>query len=164
MSIKDVLDKAQKVEPIARVNGMDIVSFDDQMTVAQADMVEGYDLGNRTLNADGTVARSRVKYASVNVENFYINRFKKTGKSYLVVNDYRAIKEQSTGRVYLKQIPAYEIKRDEETKQLKLSKITTVSDTEFIADFTHTFTREAMAEIMPLLTGGAEVTAEHITI
>lgn len=164
MSMRDILQAAEKVEPIAQRNGVKVVSFDDSTVMAQADLTNGVDLGNRIVNPDGTIARSRAPYAAVNLENFYANRYRKIGKVLRVVVDYRAIKEQASGRVYLKQIPCYEIARDEKSGELELKKVCTISDTEFIGDYTHKLNREAMAQILPLITGGIDVTADDISI
>ena len=163
MSMRDILQAAEKVEPIAHRNGVKVVSFDDSTVMAQADLTNGVDLGNRIVNPDGTIARSRAPYAAVNLENFYANRYRKVGKVLRVVVDYRAIKEQASGRVYLKQIPCFEIARND-NGELEMRKVCTITDTEFISDYTHKLNREAMAQILPLITGGIDVTADDISI
>lgn len=163
MSMKEILQAAENVEPIAQKNGVKVVSFEDSSVMAQADLTNGVDLGNRIVNADGTIARSRAPYAAVNLENFYANRYRKVGKVLRVVVDYRAIKEQASGRVYLKQIPCYEIARND-SGELEMRKVCTITDTEFISDYTHKLNREAMAQILPLITGGIDVTADDISI
>lgn len=163
MSLRDVLQAAERVSPIAESNGTKVVSFEDSSVMAQADLTNGVDLGNRTLNPDGSIARSRAPYAAVNLENFYANRYRKVGKVLRVVVDYRAIKEQASGKVYLKQIPYYEIARNEDG-HLALRMVGMVADTEFVGAYTHKLSREAMAEILPLITGGIDVTADEITI
>lgn len=164
MSLRDVLAAAEGVQAVAEKNGMRVVSFEDSSVMAQADLTNGVDLGNRVLNPDGSIARSRATYAAVNLDSFYANRYRKIGKVLRVVVDYRAIKEQSSGRVYMKQIPYFEIVRDDKTGKLVMRKIGAVIDTEFINEYTHKLNREAMAEILPLITGGIDVTADDITI
>ena len=77
---------------------------------------------------------------------------------------YRCIREQSSGHVFLKSIPVYIISRNTEGN-LEVEKVTTVSDTEFISDFTNTLNNKSMAEILPLITQyGNDVTADTMPI
>ncbi len=162
-TILENLQRAKDVKPVYEQNGIKVVSFEEQRALAQADMVNGDTIGNRLVNNDGTVGRSRTAYAAINTDYLYLNRYKKSGKSLYVVIDYRAIKEQETGRVYLKQIPAYVIVRGDDG-ELKLSKTVMISDAEFISDYTHMLTPSAMSQITPLLTEGTEITADEISI
>lgn len=162
-SILESLQKAQNVKPIYEQNGVQVVSFEEQRALAQASIVNGDELGNRLVNPDGTIGRSRTRFAAINTDYLYLNRYRKVGKSLYVVIDYRAIKEQDKGRIYLKQIPAYVITRDSDGN-LQLTKTVTVSDTDFVSDYTHTLNPSAMAQIIPLLNNGTEITADDITI
>ena len=65
MGILDSLKRAENIHPLYEQNGVKVVSFEDQRAAAQAEITEGVDLGNRTVNADGTIARSRTKYAAI---------------------------------------------------------------------------------------------------
>lgn len=161
--LRETLDKADQVKPIAEHNGMQIVTFADQRDIAVADMVNKVGLDTVQFNPDGTVARTPGRYAAVNPDHYYINRFKRVKDSIYVVMDYRAIQDLPSGSVYAKQIPAYVIKRDAE-KKLVLDKVVTVSDTEFMSDFTHILSREAMAQIKPLLDAGVGVTVDDLGI
>lgn len=114
-------------------------------------------------NPDGSVARTPVKFAAVNLDNYYINRFKRVKDAYHIVVDYRSITEQASGSVYLKVIPAFVIKRNDD-KELYLEKVVTISDTEFIADFTQSLDRESMAQIVPLLVNGVGVSTSSLAI
>lgn len=163
VSLRDVMDKTKDVQPVGEHNGVQIVGFDEQRDMAQLDILENRSLGTVQMNPDGTVARTPIRFAAVNLDNYYINRSKRVKDSLYVVTDYRAIKEQPTGVVYLKQIPAYVFKRDEK-KELYIDKVVTVSDTEFITDFTHTLKREAMAQLMPLIAAGVGVTTDDLGI
>lgn len=162
-NLKEAIEKTEKIKPIAVENGIPIVSFEEQRDLAVLDKMTNPELGQLQMNHDGSVARTPVRAAAVNLDNYYINRYKKVKSTILVVTDYRAIKEQSTGSVYLKQIPAYTIARDAEGK-LYLASVVNVSDSEFIADFTHTLNREAMSQIMPLIVNGVGVTADDLMI
>lgn len=162
--LKDLMERVEQVQPVAETNGVKVVSFDQQRDMALLDYREGKsDLGTIQMNPDGTVARTPVKFAAVNLDIFYINRAKRVKDKLYVVTDYRAIMEQSTGTVYLKQIPTFVIKRDEH-KALVLEKVVTVTDAEFVSDFTYILNQEAMAQIMPLLTTGIGVTTGDLGI
>lgn len=163
MGLKELIEKTESVKPIGEMNGIPVVTFEEQRDLAQVDKLMKTDMGLLTFNPDGSVAETPTRYVSVNMESYYINRFKRVENSLLIVTDYRAIKEQSTGRVYLKQIPAFVISRNKKG-DLFLEKTVTISDTEFISDFTHILNREAMKTILPLLVSGTGVTLEDITI
>ena len=163
MGILDNLKRAENIHPLYEQNGVKVVSYEDQRAAAQAEIMEGVDLGNRTVNADGTIARSRTKYAAINPDHLYMNRYKKIGTKLVVVTDYRAIKEQSRGRVYLRQIPAYVIGRDSD-RNLVLEKVITVSDTEFIGEYTRQLSPDAMKQIAPLLQQEAVITQDDLVI
>lgn len=162
MNILESLKRAEEVKPLYEQNGVKVVTFEDQRAVAQAEIINDVDLGNRTVNPDGTIARSRTKYAAINTDHLYLNRFKKVGPKLFVVTDYRAIKEQSTGRIYKKQIPAVVFTRGDDG--LKREKTVLVEDKDFVSDFTKTLTPEAMAQLIPLLSGNNDITAEDLPI
>ena len=158
-TIKEILDAVEDVKVIGDMNGTKIMSFHDQNIAAQADMINGeVDSGIAQMNPDGSIARSNYKYAAINVDALYENRFKQitekdaageTKNKVLVVVDYRACKEQKTGQIYTKTIPAFVIVR--EGKKLKLESTTLVSDDEFIRDFTGKLNIDAMNEILRLI-------------
>lgn len=173
-TMTEVLVESEKVEPLAEVNGMKVVSFEEAQTLNQAELMkkelgQGGETGDRTFNPDGSVARSKTKVAAVNYDSVFSNRYrlvKKRGESDCleVVVDYRAIKEQERGQIYVQRIQAYVIKRDED-KNLVLDHITTVSDRDFISEFTHKLNADAMKEILPLITeGGKEISTDEILI
>lgn len=162
MNILDSLKRAEEVKPLYEQNGVKVVTFEDQRAVAQAEIINDVDLGNRTVNPDGTIARSRTKYAAINTDHLYLNRFKKVGAKLFVVTDYRAIKEQSTGRIYKKQIQAAVFTRGDDG--LKKEKNVLIEDKDFVSDFTKTLTPEAMAQLIPLMSGNNDITAEDLPI
>lgn len=161
--LREVLDKTKDIKPVDERNGVQIVTFEQQRDLAQLDVLENRDLGTIQMNPDGTVARTPVKFAAVNLDNYYINRTKRVKDRLYVVVDYRVIREQDTGNVSLKQIPAYVIKRGE-NKELVLDKVVTVSDAEFVADFTYILNREAMAQVLPLIAAGVGVSTGDLGI
>lgn len=163
--LKDLMERAEQVRPVAEINGIKVVSFEQQRDLALLDYREGRenDLGTIQMNPDGTVARTPVKFAAVNLDLFYINRAKRVKDKLYVVTDSRAIREQSTGSVYLKQIPTFVIKRGE-NKELVLEKVVTVTDAEFVSEFTYILNQSAMAQILPLLTTGIGITTGDLGI
>lgn len=165
-ALKDMIEKTEKIEPITVVNGIKVVQFSEQRDLAQVEKMipESGGLDTIQMNPDGTVARTPVRYAAVNLDYYYINRYKKVKDSLYIVNDFRAIQEQQTGAVYAKQIQAYVVSRDKVSGNLQLDKTVMISDTEFVSDFTHTLNREAMAQIVPLLANGIGVTTDDLGI
>lgn len=149
--ISNALEKAKDIQPLAIKNGMQIVSYEDAVILNQIEMMDdATDMGERKFNPDGTLARSKKKISSINVETLFNNRFRKmAGKKYQVVIDYRAIKEQSSGIIYAKNIVAYEI--GSVNGELKLLKIVNVSDSEFISEFTNRLDIPSMVRILPLI-------------
>lgn len=148
MAIREILEKADKIIPIAVIDGVKIVSFEDYMDAAIASKINGTkDVGVRTLNADGTVAASYHEYAAVNVDSFFANRYYLSGKKVLkVVTDYRAIKEQPTGRVYTSRVIAYNVERVDGV--LTCTGADYISDVTFVKDYTHQLDAAGAAEVM----------------
>jgi len=165
MGILETLQEAKSIEPIAVKNGVKIVSFADAATLANADFInKEAQTGMRTYNPDGTLARSRKSFVAINEDSYFSNRYKVKSKKMYVVTDYRAIKEQSTGKCYIKNIPCYVFYRDENGK-LAIEKVQTISDSEFVSDFVNTLDKSAMRELLPLIaTFGHEVTASTMPI
>lgn len=162
MSLREILDRAERVKPVAEINGKKIMSYEDLRDISTAEINEGGKINIVEFNPDGTPRNSMTRNVATNLEHFYINRFKTVDKEMFIVRDYRAISEQSTGRVYAKRIPCYVVKRNEKGK-LYLDRMVTVSDDEFIADFTHILDHKSMSEVLPLLTV-TDTTREGITI
>ena len=120
-------------------------------------------------NKDGSLASTGKTVHAVNPDYFFMNRYKVKGKKMILVSGhtsdgYRCIKEQSSGRVFLKNIPAFVIARDADGK-LYLDKQTVISDTEFISEFTAKLDNKSMAEILPLITVvGGDMSADSMPI
>ena len=174
MSMKDVLETAEKVEPLAKKNGIELMTFTEANAKTQADLLEGRpDLGVHKMNPDGTLARSNTYYAGVNVERLFQNRYRyieeagedgNTKKKLQVVVDHRACDEQASGRVYVSMIPAYVISRGYQ-KKLSIERVDTVSREDFIKNFTHKLDREAMNDILPLIADRVtDVTTDSLSI
>lgn len=164
-SVTEIIESAKKVKPIAEKDGRKIVTFEDAAILANK---EGIDptpkTGQRTYNPDGTLARTRKSTAAINPHNYFLNRMKPMSKKFKVVVDYRAIVEQSTGSIYIKNIPAYVFAKDS-NGELYIEKIENISDTEFISDYTNMLSEDAMKKIAPLIANfGSDVTASDIPI
>lgn len=170
----EVLNQAEEVNPLAEVNGIKVVSFEEAQTLNQANLMrkemgEETETGDRTFNPDGTIARSKTTVAAVNYDSMFLNRYrmvKRRGENNVleVVVDYRAIREQERGHIYVQRIQSFIIKRND-AGELELEQITTVSDREFISEFTHQLNAKAMAEIYPIITkGGGEISTDDILI
>ena len=153
--MKELYQKVDEIRPFAEKDGEVWVSFEDAATLNSYNADEP-NTGMQTRNADGTLASTGKTVHAVNPDYFFANRYKVKGKKMILVSGhtsdgYRCIKEQSSGRVFLKTIPAYVIARDAEGK-LFLEKQTVISDTEFISEFTNKLDNKSMAEVLPLIT------------
>lgn len=166
---KILYDKYDNIKPMAEKDGQVYVTFDEASVMNSVHAEENKGTGMQLRNPDGTVASTSKTVHAINPDYFFANRYKLKGKKLHVVSGhdtigYRCIKEQSTGHVFVKTIPCYIIARDED-KNLVLEKQTTISDTEFISDFTNTLDHKSMAEILPLITEhGNEMTADSMPI
>lgn len=166
--IKELYDAVDKVQPLAEKDGEKFVTFEDASVLNSFNAQEPK-TGMQTRNPDGSLASTGKTVHAVNPDYFYANRYKVKGKKLYVVSGhttdgYRCIKEQSSGKVYLKTIPAYIIARDSDGK-LFLEKQTIISDTEFISDFTNKLDNKSMAEVLPLIVdGGKEMSADAMPI
>ena len=86
--MKEILDIAEKAKPIAIVHGKEAVTFEDYVALAAADNINNSDLGLTQFNPDGTPAKTNVKRVAINVENFFINRYKQVKKTLWIVTDF----------------------------------------------------------------------------
>lgn len=166
--MKELYEQVDKVRPLAEKDGKVLVTFKDAAVLNSYDADEPT-TGMQTRNPDGSLASTGKRVHAVNPDYFFLNRYKVKGKKMYIVSGhttdgYRCIREQASGRVFIKTIPVYVIARDED-KNLVLEKVTTVSDTEFISDFTNTLDNKSMAEVLPLIAqGGREITANEMPI
>lgn len=166
--LKELYDKVDKVRPLAEKDGEVFVTFEDAATLNSFNADEPK-TGMQTRNRDGSLARTGKRVHAVNPDYFYANRYKVKGKKLYVVSGhtpdgYRCIKEQASGRVFLKNIPTYIIVRDADGK-LALEKQIMISDTEFISDFTNKLDNKSMAEILPLIvTSNSDVSTDSMPI
>ena len=162
-------DKADNVKPFAEKDGQVYVTFEEASVLNSVNAEEQKGTGMQLRNPDGSVASTGKTVHAINPDYFFANRYKLKGKKLHVVSGhdtigYRCIKEQASGHVFVKTIPCYIIARNDKG-ELVLEKQTTISDTEFISDFTNTLDHKSMAEILPLITEhGNEMTADSMPI
>lgn len=179
--MRELYDKADRIKPMAEKDGQVFVNFDEAATLNSLNAEEPHGTGMQMRNADGSIASTGKTVHAVNPDYFFANRYMVKGKKMHVVSGheptgYRCIKEQSTGHIFVKSIPVYVIAREEkkdaegntikgEKGNLVLEKVTTISDSEFISDFTKTLDHESMAKILPLITEhGNDMTADSMPI
>lgn len=154
--MSDVLKAASSAAPIAVINGRKVYSGEDAQTRNKADLMEekamgtSY-LGSRAVNPDGTFAASRANNVAIDPAMFFDNRYRKVGDAYEVVTDYRAIKEQSTGRVYTDNIAVNVIHKDK--GKIALKEVKTISAAEFVKDFKQKLDTNSIVSIHNLLSG-----------
>ena len=166
---KRLYDKADKVKPFAEKDGQLFVSFEDAAVLNSVNAEEPHGTGMQMRNADGSIASTGKTVHAVNPDYFFLNRYCKKGKKMHLVSGhtptgYRCIREQSKGRTFVKSIPCYIFERNAEG-EIVLDKVTTVSESEFISEFTKTLDHKSMAEILPLIAShGNEITADSMPI
>ena len=166
--MKELYEKVDNIKPFAEKDGEVFVSFEDAAVLNSYNADEP-STGMQTRNPDGTLASTGKTVHAVNPDYFFMNRYKVKGKKMILVSGhtsdgYRCIKEQSSGRVFLKTIPAYVIVRDSDGN-LALEKQTVISDTEFISEFVNKLDNKSMAEVLPLITsGGKDMSADTMPI
>lgn len=166
--MRELYEKADNIVPMAEKDGQVYVNF-EQAAILNSVNAEEPSTGMQTRNADGSLASTGKTVHAINPDYFFANRYKVKGKKLHVVSGheptgYRCIKEQASGHVFVKTIPVYVFARDED-KKLVLERVTTVSDTEFISEFTNTLDHKSMAELLPLITEhGNQMTADSMPI
>lgn len=166
-TLKELYRKIDDVKPLAEKDGQIYCTFEDAATMNSYNAQEPK-TGLQTRNRDGSLASTGKTVHAMNPDYFYLNRYKVKGKKLHIVSGhepegFRCIQEQASGRVFLKTIPVYILARDADGN-LILEKRTTVSDTEFISDFTNTLDNKSMAEVLPIITQQTTITADTLPI
>lgn len=169
-TLKELYEKVDKVRPLAEKDGEVYVNFEDASVLNSYNAQEPK-TGLQTRNPDGSLARTGKTVHAVNPDYFFANRYKKKNKTTIILvsghttDGYRCIKEQSSGRVFLKTIPAYVIVRNPETNELEVEKQTMITDTEFVSDFINKLDNKSMAEILPLIIdSGTDIATSEMPI
>lgn len=150
-SIAEILRDAENVEVVAIDDeGNNFVSFADYVNATTAEAINKNDLGLIPLNPDGTPAGTPHKYVAVSMEQLFLNRYCVKDGNIYVVTDWWSIRKQASGQLPVSRIPCYVIGRDK-NKKLVYEKTVSISDTEFLSEFTGSLDREAMTLILPLI-------------
>ena len=132
--VRDAINNADKVKPIAVKHGTKVASPADAKDLIIAEIVDPTpDIGQRTLNKDGTVARSRTLVSQMNPAFLYDNRYKIQGVKGAGYNELWVIPAASSKgfraivqNMEDKDIPVYRISKDKDTGEYILLGITTV--------------------------------------
>ena len=170
--ITDALEKASKVEPIAVRNGTKVVSAEDAKDAMAGELLDPTeDLGERTLNPDGTIARSRTLISQISKYRIYDNRYKRQGTKGVGYDEiwvvpaidpkgYRAVIQNMED----KNIPVYRLSRSkEEPHDFILVGKTSVDYQKFHSEFTNKLSEESMKKIIPLFAlEGDDITNDDI--
>lgn len=172
--MKELYRKYDEVRPFAEKDGQLYVSFADAAVLNSVNASDPKGTGEQVRNRDGSIASTGKTVHALNPDYFFLNRFKVKGtgknKKMLIVSGHeptgwRCIREQEKGKIFIKTIPCYVFSRDEESGNLVLEKVDTISDSEFISDFTNTLRNEVMAELLPIIASyGNNRTAQDMPI
>ena len=170
----ELFEKADKVKPMAEKDGQKFVTFDEAATLNSMSVYDEKKTGMQVRNADGSLASTGKTVHAVNPNYFFANRYKikgtKGNQKMIVVSGheptgFRCIKEQEHGNIHVKTVPCYVFSRNSETNEIELEKVATVSDAEFISDFTNTLNHESFAKLLPMITSyGTDMTADDMPI
>lgn len=160
-NIKEYLEKAEQVKPIAERNGRKIVTFEDQRNLATASNINKEHVGGLEWNKDGSLARTKGTTAAVNPEYMFANRYKKVKNKYYVVTDFRAIEGLETNSVPYRHITASQIGEFE--GRVVCEKIVIISDEDFAKDFTRKLDFASMVKVLEAINDvGSEKEADKL--
>ena len=176
--LKSILSE-NEVTPLGSLNGTPLYSFEDAQRINKIGLVKEkiqgkeVEFGERPMRPDGLGYLETKANAIAVPTSFFENRYRKvevketivdekTKKEkevvkdvyYEVVTDYRACKEQASGRVYTTTIPVYQIGAKKYSKgnaDLFLIGQRNISDTEFINEFKGKLNKESMVKIFKLI-------------
>lgn len=176
--LKSILSE-NEVTPLGSLNGTPLYSFEDAQRINKIGLVKEkiqgkeVEFGERPMRPDGLGYLETKSNAIAVPTSFFENRYRKvevketivdekTKKEkevvkdvyYEVVTDYRACKEQTSGRVYTTTIHVYQIGAKKDSKgnaDLLLIGQRNISDTEFINEFKGKLNKESMVKILKLI-------------
>lgn len=176
--LKSILSE-NEVTPLGSLNGTPLYSFEDAQRINKIGLVKEkiqgkeVEFGERPMRPDGLGYLETKSNAIAVPTSFFENRYRKvevkdtivdekTKKEkevvkdvyYEVVTDYRACKEQASGRVYTTTIHVYQIGSKKDSKgnaDLFLIGQRNISDTEFINEFKGKLNKESMVKILKLI-------------
>lgn len=175
--LKSILSE-NEVTPLGSLNGTPLYSFEDAQRINKIGLVKEkiqgkeVEFGERPMRPDGLGYLGTKANAIAVPTSFFENRYRKveivktrlnekTKKEetvkdvyYEVVTDYRACKEQASGRVYTTTIHVYQIGAKKDSKgnaDLFLIGQRNISDTDFINEFKGKLNKESMVKILKLI-------------
>lgn len=175
--LKSILSE-NEVTPLGSLNETPLYSFEDAQRINKIGLVKEkiqgkeVEFGERPMRPDGLGYLETKANAIAVPTSFFENRYrkveivktvanKKTKKEetvkdvyYEVVTDYRACKEQASGRVYATTIHVYQIGAKKDSKgnaDLFLIGQRNISDTDFINEFKGKLNKESMVKILKLI-------------
>lgn len=175
--LKSILSE-NEVTPLGSLNGTPLYSFEDAQRINKIGLVKEkiqgkeVEFGDRPMRPDGLGYLETKSNAIAVPTSFFENRYRKveivktrlnekTKKEetvkdvyYEVVTDYRACKEQASGRVYTTTIHVYQIGAKKDSKgnaDLFLIGQRNISDTDFINEFKGKLNKESMVKILKLI-------------
>lgn len=175
--LKSILSE-NEVTPLGSLNGTPLYSFEDAQRINKIGLVKEkiqgkeVEFGERPMRQDGLGYLETKTNAIAVPTSFFENRYRKveivktslnekTKKEetvkdvyYEVVTDYRACKEQASGRVYTTTIHVYQIGAKKDSKgnaDLFLIGQRNISDADFINEFKGKLNKESMVKILKLI-------------
>lgn len=176
--LKSILSE-NEVTPLGSLNGTPLYSFEDAQRINKIGLVKEkiqgkeVEFGERPMRPDGLGYLETKANAIAVPTSFFENRYRKvevketivdekTKKEkevvkdvyYEVVTDYRACKEQASGRVYTTTIHVYQIGSKKDSKgnaDLFLIGQRNISDADFINEFKGKLNKESMVKILKLI-------------
>lgn len=160
MNILEEILQENEAKPIAKINGVDVYTYAEGQKVNRLHLAEEKingkqdELGERATTADGMhylETRSTVKV--MNPDRYFMNRVRKTkykGKKAIeIVNDYRAITDQESGRIYTPIISTFIVGVD--NGKLTLLGKSKVSDDVFCSEFTNSLDTEDAEKVFSMI-------------
>lgn len=175
--LKSILSE-NEVTPLGSLNGTPLYSFEDAQRINKIGLVKEkiqgkeVEFGERPMRPDGLGYLETKANAIAVPTSFFENRYRKveivktslnekTKKEetvkdvyYEVVTDYRACKEQASGRIYTTTIHVYQIGAKKDSKgnaDLFLIGQRNISDADFINEFKGKLNKESMVKILKLI-------------
>ena len=175
--LKSILSE-NEVTPLGSLNGTPLYSFEDAQRINKIGLVKEkiqgkeVEFGERPMRPDGLGYLETKSNAIAVPTSFFENIYRKveivktslnekTKKEetvkdvyYEVVTDYRACKEQASGRVYTTTIHVYQIGAKKDSKgnaDLFLIGQRNISDADFINEFKGKLNKESMVKILKLI-------------
>lgn len=174
MDLLEQIISQTEAEPVATINGKNVYDFENAQKVNKRRLAEEkisgkhVELGEREVTDGGMhYTHSKADTVAINPENYFLNRARKVKKSngntaYEIVTDYRAIKEQSTGRIYTNNITAYVIGMH--GRGITLIETTKISDKDFVNDFKQSLSHADMARVIEAISRNIEKTNDELSL